>query len=284
MILLFQLYGFNINFAKSVLTPSTRSTYQGFETDTVQMKYYCSLDKETKYKNFISDILQFHDIHGYVPARDLAGVLGKLNSLSRSHGSICRIMLRNCQNSLGKAVQVYDWNGNVILTVGLVELTFFLENISNYNGTNIPNSRISSYTVKQEQISDMVKNIILTDTPLNDLLVTDASEKSVFMYYNGTFHEVLDYDFDEHEQKFSSGRRELMGLYTFLLYCQANKKTFPSGIIYWQTDSSNCFYYLTRGSRNLQNQELLLKVINFFAFFFIIFVVILLKCLFFILG
>lgn len=122
VILLFQLYGFNINMAKSNLTPSTRSIYQGFITDTQEMKYYCSLDKEAKYKRFISDVSEFHEIHGYVSAKDLASVLGKINSLTRSHGSICRIMLRNSQHSLGKAVQLFGWDCNVILNIGLIEL------------------------------------------------------------------------------------------------------------------------------------------------------------------
>ena len=71
-------------------------------------------------------------------ARNLASLLGKINSCKKSHGNICNIMLRRTQHVLGKYVNEFGWDTKVKLNDHVKkELLFFKEYIFNYNGSFI---------------------------------------------------------------------------------------------------------------------------------------------------
>ena len=257
---IFNLAGYTILYAKSNLIPSTIMPYLGFITNLDLMKYECSLEKQSKYLKSIGDLLETHRSQGFIKAKQLASVLGKLQSLHRSHGSIVRLMLRNAQHELGIVVVVSGWSADVVLTMGLVELEFFLHYLPMFNGTHIPVSRDSICTIEQSEVHNMICNVVMTNNDIPGLMVSDASSKYVYLYYQEEIQTVLDYEFDIGQQQWGSGRRELMAIQIFLEYCVSTKKELKYPTIYWQCDSNNVYYYMTIGSRNLNIQRDILQV------------------------
>ena len=64
-----------------------------------------------------------------VTARNLACLLGRLNSLRKSHGNVCSIMTRRSQHILGKYVTEFGWETKLTLDEHAIqELEFFREN------------------------------------------------------------------------------------------------------------------------------------------------------------
>ena len=80
------------------------------------------------------------------------------------------------------------------------------------------------------------------------------------MLLNQKIVKLLDYEFDMEEREFSSGRHELLGIIKFLENSVTIKREFPHKLLYWETDSSACFYFLTHGSRKSYIQKSVVQV------------------------
>lgn len=260
VILFCQLIGFEINFKKSCLIPDKINHYQGFLTNSKLMRYYATEEKQSRYIFNIKSLIDRHNIQLNVPALEIAAVLGQLNSLFKSHGSIVRTMVRNLNYEMCYPVLLRGWETSCVLSRGIIELNYFISYLHTFNGTFIPITRTADMTVEQLQVRSMISNIILTKDNVPNLLVSDASASKLFMYYNDEITTVVDYDFNSDEMKYSSGKRELSAVLVFLKFCKESKKVFKTGCIYWQTDSSNGFFMLSHGSRNLKNMELVLQI------------------------
>ena len=124
VLLLIQLAGFNINFAKSKLISTKSLHYQGFILNSAELLYLASVDKESNYRARIRILLVLHQKDGKVPCLLAASVLGSVQSLRKSHGSIVNIIPRSSQNELGRQVIKGDWNSNVTFSAGLKEFIF----------------------------------------------------------------------------------------------------------------------------------------------------------------
>ena len=261
VIRMFQLAGFNISWKKSVLIPTQYLLYQGFFIDSKNMKYFCPEDKQLKYLSELQNLINYHVVHGFVKAEHLATVLGQLQSLNRSHGNITRVMLRGCAHELGKTTLLFGWeNTNVYLHNTIGELKFMLNNLNRFNGRLIAVTKEGAMTITHKEVLNMVRNIVFTPDTLQHLLVSDASADTVYMYHNDKVITVKNYDFTENERKFGSGKRELMALHIFLKHAIENNMTFSKPLLYWQTDSLNCFYFLNHGSRRPDIQSLLFSI------------------------
>jgi hypothetical protein len=81
-----QLCGWNIQFKKTSTEASQRLLHLGFVTDSVEMRYFLPEEKE----NVVLDMLirtVKEEVAGHrIEALELAKLLGKLNSMRRSHG------------------------------------------------------------------------------------------------------------------------------------------------------------------------------------------------------
>ena len=88
----------------------------------------------------------------------------------------------------------------------------------------------------------------------------DASNEKVCFLYHGDIITVSEYEFTLTEQNYSSAHRELLALFSFLTYCKDMNQKFSSPFIFWQTDNSAVYYFLTKGSRNLEIQNTILKI------------------------
>jgi hypothetical protein len=258
---LFQQAGWNIALDKSHLVASQSLLYQGFISNSVRMMYFTSADKQTKYLNSLNLLLTEHHQKGSVQARTAASVLGKLQSLKKSHGSIISVVPRNTYCELGHQVIENGWESRIKLNRGVKELQFLLENLHRFNGKAIANAKIGAMTITQQEVAKIVKNVILSDQPVENLLVSDASDNKTFTLFHGEIVEMINYDFQEDEKALSSAHRELIALKTFLRYNIDINRTFNDKVIYWETDNQSCFFFMHHGSKNpnIQNDILQIK-------------------------
>ena len=146
-------------------------------------------------------------------SRDVAGLLGKIQSLRRSHGSLVGIMSRSAQHQLGKFVTENDWTTGLVLNnLCFDELNALKNELKTSNGQFIQNSYSAGKVFELEEVSRMVKTIETTETKVENLMVSDASETSAFVYHDGQVQLVNDHEFNNFEKSTSSGHRELLAV------------------------------------------------------------------------
>ena len=120
----------------------------------------------------------------------------------------------------------------------------------------------SRKTFELEEVSRMVKIIETTETKVENLMVSDASETSAFVYHDGQVELINDHEFDNSEKSTSSGHRELLAVIK-TLESEQNLSFFinlNNRRLYWQTDSKNSFIFMSRGSRVPSIQKDVIKL------------------------
>jgi hypothetical protein len=73
---------------------SQQLVHLGFVTDTQQMTYFYPAEKEASFEALLDLFLEWGRLKTSVPVRTWASLLGKLQSMRRSHGEIVNIMSR----------------------------------------------------------------------------------------------------------------------------------------------------------------------------------------------
>ena len=242
---------------KTSLIASRVLKHLGVIIDTEQFMFFAP---ECKLKRLEVEIEKISSAI-FVTARDLAKVLGLINSLRKSHGNICNIMSRRCQHILGKYVNEFGWNTKVKLDDhALQELSFFRNNLFQFNGKFISASLspIKIITFEQKTAEFSIPNIMLDK--ISHVFTSDASASAAFVYENDSLKLAQDYVFNEFEKSTSSSHRELLSIKKFfeqetqfLLQCKP-------GFILWITDSSNLVLFLKKGSKNPAIQEDVFKI------------------------
>ena len=71
---------------------------------------------------------------------------------------------------------------------------------------------------------------------------------------------MREFELSEEESSASSGLRELLAVHKTLESDPGQFSEFSGGIVYWQTDSKNCYSYLTKGSRLPAVQKLVMDI------------------------
>ena len=258
----FQLAGYSIQWKKTDMTPRQSTTYQGFITDTVHMRYFVQIEKFSIVQALIEETLfKMQEPGKLFRVRELASILGKIHSLSRSHGAIVSVMTRHTQHVVGKQVFKNGWESSISLDEHCrTELSFLRDNLIKFNGKLIPVTKEANKTVGHQEVSHFIKQVCYSEELLPDLVVSDASESHAFVFHKDQFIKVQDFEFDEYETTLSSGHRELLATLKYLEHCKKTKFQFTSPIIYWQTDSKNNFSFLTKGSRKPRIQKDIVKI------------------------
>ncbi len=100
-------------------------------TDSVQMRYFLPQEKEKLVVELLQQTIEKGREGEQVAALDLAKLLGKLNSMRRSHGPVLGVLSRTCQHLLGMRVESDGWQCKVQLTFEAVrELSLLLEKLA----------------------------------------------------------------------------------------------------------------------------------------------------------
>ena len=266
-LLIFQLAGWKIQWKKTSIEPKQRLLFLGFIIDTVKMKFFAAEEILVNLENLMVEFLMKIVFKCSFNSRDVAGLLGKIQSLRRSHGSLVGIMSRSTQHQLGKFVTENDWKTGLVLNnLCFDELNALKNELKTSNGQFIQNSYSAGKVFELEEVSRMVKTIETTETKVENLMVSDASETSALMYHEGQVQLVNDHEFDNFEKSTSSGHRELLAVIK-TLESEQNSSFFTSlnnRRIYWQTDSKNSFIFMSRGSRvpSIQKDVFKLKTLE----------------------
>ena len=82
----------------SVENTSTEATqsllHLGFVTDSKQMRYFLPIEKEEVVLKQLQGIIQQGLSGEAIPALGMASLLGRINSMRRSHGAVLGVMIR----------------------------------------------------------------------------------------------------------------------------------------------------------------------------------------------
>ena len=258
LIELLQYAGWNISFPKSQLMPSQEIIYQGFIINSVRFQYALPEMKRQLILGKIDNCLRAARAGSDIPARDLAGIVGKITASKRAFGPVLGVAMRHTQNTLGKAVldgRVLDdpnWEVNVQVDASAMEeLTLCRNIIAGKNGYDIP-SRTETLTINcADQVVTKSGKIVEEQ---HELMVSDASDRVAFVYEANKWGIVKEFVFDKGERSISSGHRELKAIVKTIeqhadFLAKGAKK------IYWATDSRNVCAFLNKGSRKADIQK-----------------------------
>jgi hypothetical protein len=257
-----QLCGWNIQHKKTSTEAVQSLLHLGFVTDSVQMRYFLPQEKEKLVVELLQQTIEKGREGEQVAALDLAKLLGKLNSMRRSHGPVLGVLSRTCQHLLGSRVESDGWQSKVQLTFEAVrELSLLLEKLTALNGQYIVTAESRSRVFELSETDRLTHTVKTTDQHVENLYVSDASDSHVFVFKaDGRFQYVREFELSDTEKKESSGYRELCAVRKALEEDPAQFKEFAGGVIYWQTDSKNCYSFLTKGSRIPKIQDLVMDI------------------------
>ncbi len=143
-----------------------------------------------------------------------------------------------------------------IVPTAVEELRFMLNILQENNGQFIFSSITLSKVESLASVKNKVMQIQESEEDIDDLYVSDASDTHAFVYKaDGSFEFVKDYEFEQSEQNLGSGHRELLAIKKALSLDAEQFRKMTATKLYWQTDSRNCFNFLTRGSRRQKIQR-----------------------------
>lgn len=265
VIAIMQFSGWNINWDKSTLIPTQQLKYLGVVIDTLNMRYISPSYKLEFLKDRINYLISRYDNNLSCTAKEFAAVIGMINDLTKSHGSICLASMRTCHHYLGKHVSQFGWEVSFFLNNQCItELSFFRDIMFQYNGNFIKNSNVPVSIITHSDLLFFNTYINEQEITYNcKLFVSDASDRAAFIYENNHFEIVDEYLFSEEEVLSSSGLRELLAVEKVLTRHSDYFRSLQNNIIFWQTDSQCCFAFLKHGSRKPHIQKIVLRIKHF---------------------
>jgi len=155
------------------------------------------------------------------------------------------------QHELGGYTLYHGWDTAFKLSAAAgTELQLLLDVLFQANGQYIFSAATLTHTY---ELADVVKKVLLTQHSAEnreDLFVSDSSDSHAFVYRaDGSFEYVREFEFDDIQRQLSSGHRELLAIKLALCSDAEFFRELGPHVVYWQTDSKNCFYFLLKGSK-----------------------------------
>lgn len=256
--------GWVINQEKTLIEPTQKLVYQGFGIDLARMEYSLTEEKRSHIIREIETLKERVKNQESIPAKEIAGVLGKVVSVKKSHGPGVQIGLRHCQHVLGLAVcpshdiEQPEWNVNVKLDrQSEKELEYVQSLLVKSNAYPIP-------VQKEVQIYESSGvSFRVTEThrhqETHSVFISDASDKVAFVFEAEKFRMVEEFGFDQEEMSMGSGHRELQAVIK-TLEKHKEKIAIDRTVIYWVSDSKNVYHFLKKGSRKKDIQRTVLRI------------------------
>jgi hypothetical protein len=129
------------------------------------------------------------------------------------------------------------------------------------NGQHISTAQARSKVFELSETDRLTHLIKTTGENLNNLFVSDASDSQAFVFKaDGHFSLVKDFEFSDSEKSASSGFRELLAVKKTLEAEPEQFREHAGGVVFWQTDSKNCYSFLTKGSRIPEVQDVVFDI------------------------
>ena len=216
--------------------PANRILYLGLEICSVTKKFFIPEEKLVKIIEEFEALL----VVRRVKLRNMARVLGLLQSCSRALGNVVRIKTRTLYRWLNELLEQYSYNHHFPLSeLEKVELSFWIDNIRSLNGC--------VFTPKLSSVETFFT------------VVSDASKDGMFAYQLEDKYEILLRRlFTSQEVKCSSTVRELLALQN--IYCSEFSDRFKGSTVYHYTDNQAVPVIVQVGSKKSHLQEIALKI------------------------
>jgi hypothetical protein len=153
------------------------------------MRYFLPIEKEEVVLKHLQGAIQQCLSGEAIPALDMASLLGRINSMMRSHGAVLGVMSRTCNHLMGEAVLQESCLSKMLLTYEAVrELQYLTDNMGRLNGQHIQSREAKSKVVSLQEADQQVCQIKEPDADVENLFVSDASDVTAFVYgADGTF-------------------------------------------------------------------------------------------------
>ncbi len=133
-----KLCGWNIQCKKTSKEAVQQLQHLGFITDSVQLRCWLPKEKEDVVVKMLQEVTSKAMNGKMIPALELAQLLGRLNSMRRSHGQLVGVLTRTCQHLLGVAVNSHGWKCKLYLSYEAVrELVLLAKKLRGLNGQHI---------------------------------------------------------------------------------------------------------------------------------------------------
>ena len=256
----FEAAGWNIQKAKTSVSPSQKLYHQGLWCDSVSMKYSISEIKMKHIEETIDNILA----SPRWKLRNLAEAAGKCMAARRAIGSIIPIMMRSTFMILAANIDTanpksYDHYVEPQPRV-FSDLKFLRENLRSYDGQPIITNQIGFCLNKAIDIGDVERAKQELDTG-ESLWVSDSSTiKAVAYNVHNIGKEISIHEFSVSERELSSSARELLAVYNALRRLRSEIKEAKISTLYWVTDSQVLTVWLQKGTKIIYAQEKIVEI------------------------
>ena len=257
-----QSCGWNVQWLKTSTTAEQRHLHLGFYTDTVSMRYFFPDQKQQVVLDQLLQCLSGAEMGQPIRAKELAQLLGRLNSMRRSHGDIVGVMSRCCQHQLGCIVMELGWHSKLWLCGDArYELLYLWKHLAAFNGQHIMTAAAKSMVVSLQQQEKELIQVLEGVEPMENLYTVSLTDgQAVMLRMDGSFQQVLDMEVGTQQRSVSSGFKELQLVRHSLEQFPEQFRKHAGGRVYWQTDSYNCFMFIKKGSKIPVVQQEVAKV------------------------
>ena len=258
----FESAGWNIQKAKTSISPAQKLYHQGFWCDSVAMKYSLS---EVKL-NHITEVLNTLTASEKWKLKDLSEAAGKCMAIRRALGPIIPIMLRSTFMILAENIDLeqnrpYD---QIVKSQprAVSDLLFLKKNLRFYNGQPIVPNGIGFCLNQSIQLGD-VESAKKELNSTESLWVSDASTvKAVAYNVHNVGKEISIHEFSASERELSSSARELLAVSSALKRLKTEIKNAKITTIYWVTDSQVLVVWLQKGTKIAHAQDKIVEIFN----------------------
>ena len=219
------------NDPKSTWEPVQELIWLGVGLNSSESKLFIPQDKIQKIKGLI----EFAIKKKYLTARQLASVVGKINSTYIVVGGIARLMLKHCHRLI---LSRQSWDGYVRLSEEvLTELNFWYLNLNTCNSRSLN-----------------------TSSKYNKVVFSDASATGCGSFIVDVEGAVCSRSWRQHEKIKSSTWRELKGVSCAL---KCFRPMLANNVIKWYSDNQSVISIVQHGSMKLELHNLALEIYSF---------------------
>ena len=216
--------------------PDQRILFLGLEICSVTKKFYIPEEKLVRIIEELESLLMTRRIK----LRNMARILGLLQSCSRALGNVVKIRSRNLYRWLNELLVNSSYNHHFPLSeIEKEEISFWIKNIRDLNGC--------FFSPKLSSVETYFS------------VVSDASKDGLFAYQLEDKYEILLRRlFSAQEAKCSSTVREILALQN--IYCSEFSDRFKGATVYHYTDNQAVPVIVEVGSKKPQLQEIALNI------------------------
>jgi hypothetical protein len=195
-----------------------------------------------------------------IAAKEWTSVLGRLQSMQRSHGKIVKIMSRACRHALGVAVSAGGWEAQKQPQQDCMrEMTFWLRYLKQHEGQQIQKPG------KQVQVRKLTENeeekLRVQQTEKAVLEQYSKEEKVYVFMQEGRMEQRREAGFKEDRGLVKDVIRELRTMQAVLGTGREKWQELRGGKLVWETELFAVAKILQKGAKNPAVQRELIRVV-----------------------